>query len=191
MISGRLFRPPASPASRAYASVATVLSSRTLPPVPRTTIDSPLGPIELVSLDGRRLAGVYLPNHARRPSLPEPADAPVLQEAARQLREYFDRQRTTFELPLDLDGGTAWQRSVWAVLATIPHGAVRSYGEIAKELDAPGAGRAVGNANARNPVSIVLPCHRVVGSGGATTGYAGGTGAKTWLLSHESPSLFS
>jgi methylated-DNA-[protein]-cysteine S-methyltransferase len=109
---------------------------------------------------------------------------PVLIEAERQLREYFAGRRTAFALKLDLVG-TPFQRKVWNALLTIPFGETRSYGEIAKQIGSPVAVRAVGAANGRNPVAIVAPCHRVIGSTGKLTGFAGGLGAKACLLALE------
>jgi methylated-DNA-[protein]-cysteine S-methyltransferase len=104
--------------------------------------------------------------------------------AVEQLREYFAGRRRNFDLPL-APRGTDLQRQVWHALAKIPYGTTVSYGELAAKLGRPQAQRAVGAANARNPLSIVLPCHRVVGAGGALTGYAGGLDVKRWLLEHE------
>lgn len=146
-----------------------------------TTIDTPLGPVRLVAREDR-LAGVYLATqHA-------PAAAPgttgVLALAAAQLAEYFAGDRRTFGLPL-APLGTAFQQRVWEALLRIPYGETWSYGRLARELGSPSASRAVGAANGKNPLSIVVPCHRVVGATGALTGYAGGTAAKQWLLAHE------
>ena len=105
-------------------------------------------------------------------------------EATRQLQEYFDGERRQFSLPL-APRGTEFQRRVWAALAEIPYGETRSYGELATALGRPGASRAVGMANGRNPISIVVPCHRVVGANGSITGYAGGVERKVYLLDFE------
>lgn len=112
-----------------------------------------------------------------------PAGA-ILAQARRQLGEYFDGARTTFDLPLDLQG-TSFQRQVWDELTRIPFGATRTYGEIARRVGAPSASRAVGAANGRNPVAIVVPCHRVIGANGDLTGFGGGMARKEWLLKHE------
>ncbi len=101
-----------------------------------------------------------------------------------QLTEYFARTRQTFDLPLD-PKGTAFQKSVWACLAKIPFGEVCSYLDIAKMVNKPKGSQAVGGANGRNPISIIVPCHRVIGSNGSLTGYAGGLERKLWLLNHE------
>ena len=107
-----------------------------------------------------------------------------------QLAEYFAGERTRFDLEL-APAGTPFQLEVWEALRRIPYGGTRSYGELAAELGRPGSARAVGAANARNPISIVVPCHRVVGSAGALTGYAGGVEAKRALLDLERAPLFS
>jgi len=109
---------------------------------------------------------------------------PVLIETERQLKEYFAGQRKEFALSLDL-AGTAFQRKVWNALLTIPFGETRSYGQIARQIGSPGAVRAVGAANGRNPVSIIAPCHRVIGSTGQLTGFGGGLDAKARLLALE------
>ena len=101
------------------------------------------------------------------------------------MREYFAGTRTAFELPLDLQGGTVFQQSVWQALLSIPRGGTTSYGVISRSIGQPAAVRAVGAAVGRNPVSIVVPCHRVLGAGGALTGYAGGLDRKTALLRLE------
>lgn len=151
-------------------------------------VDSPVGPLTLVS-DGTHLTGVWFATHKHPPAdtgrQVERADAPqVLRDTADQLAEYFAGTRTTFDLPLAAEG-TDFQRRVWALLEQIPYGETRSYGELAAELGQPGASRAVGLANGRNPVSIVVPCHRVVGSTGAITGYGGGVERKQVLLDLE------
>jgi methylated-DNA-[protein]-cysteine S-methyltransferase len=150
-----------------------------------TIIDSPIGPLRLlgserelwrITMDGQRWAPEQDPSWRL-------ADEPFT--AARdQLGEYFAGARREFELPLHL-AGTPFQQRVWSALAAIPYGAHRSYGELARELGCPGASRAVGLANGRNPIAIVLPCHRVLGAGGALVGYAGGLERKAWLLDHE------
>ena len=117
--------------------------------------------------------------------VPETA-TPALEPACRQLREYFEGRRTRFELPLDLQG-TDFQKSVWEALLEIPYGHTLSYMDLAKRLGDPKAIRAVAAANGQNPLWVVVPCHRVVGSDGSLTGYAGGLYRKKWLLNHESP----
>jgi methylated-DNA-[protein]-cysteine S-methyltransferase len=148
---------------------------------------SPLGALLLVA-HGSRLAGVYFEQHRPAPRwiAPPPLrdDVAVLRRAAEQLDEYFGGARDRFELPLALEG-TAFQREVWSALATIPFGMSWDYATLARAVGRPRAARAVGAANARNPLSIVLPCHRVIGASGALTGYAGGLARKEWLLAHE------
>ncbi|GED22331.1 methylated-DNA--[protein]-cysteine S-methyltransferase [Halomonas halmophila] len=114
----------------------------------------------------------------------EPKPSEVTDRARQQLAEYFDGQRHAFDLPL-APLGTDFQRRVWDALSTIPFGETRNYGEIADQLRCKGGQRAVGNANGKNPLAIVVPCHRVIGSDGSLTGYAGGIGRKQWLLAHE------
>lgn len=109
---------------------------------------------------------------------------PLLKEAQSQLSAYFAGKLQTFDLPLDL-AGTPFQLRVWQALRDIPFGETRSYGAVAQALGKPGAARAVGGANHENPVAIVVPCHRVIGSSGALVGYAGGMAWKRWLLEHE------
>jgi methylated-DNA-[protein]-cysteine S-methyltransferase len=152
-------------------------------------VDSPVGPLTLVAVDGA-VAGLYMDEQRYRPShevLGDPADDAAGEPfgaAFRQLREYFDGQRTDFDLRLSLDG-TAFQQRVWAVLRAIPYGHTVSYGQLAGRLGQPTASRAVGLANGKNPVSIIVPCHRVVGADGSLTGYGGGIERKRYLLAHE------
>ena len=148
---------------------------------------SPVGTLTLVATaDG--LAAILWENDApgRVPLRLEREDNsdPVLVEAERQLAEYFAGRRTHFTLTLD-PAGTAFQRTVWNALLTIPFGETRSYAQIAGQIGRPSAARAVGAANGRNPISIVTPCHRVVGSSGALTGFAGGLDVKAQLLALE------
>ncbi|WCM91174.1 methylated-DNA--[protein]-cysteine S-methyltransferase [Acidovorax sp. NCPPB 2350] len=139
------------------------------------------------------LAGLWFDGQRHQPAegldgphaWPRDADHPVLRAAARQLAEYLDGARDRFDLPLDLAGGTPFQQAVWQALATIPHGATTSYSALARGLGRPLAVRAVGAAVGRNPVSVIVPCHRVLGAGGALTGYAGGLPRKAALLRLE------
>jgi methylated-DNA-[protein]-cysteine S-methyltransferase len=146
------------------------------------TIASPLGPLRLRA-HGDELAAVHLPNDESVPDEPERA-CDVLLATADQLREYFAGHRRTFDLPLAPDG-TGFQQIVWHALLAIPFGETRSYGQIAAAIGRPAASRAVGAANGRNPIAIIVPCHRVIGSSGQLTGYGGGLPAKRWLLAHE------
>lgn len=150
-------------------------------------IDSPVGLLKLVATE-RGLAAILWENDdPRRVPLGEVVesdDHPVLLETERQLREYFSGVRQAFELPLDFRG-TEFQRRVWSALLTIPYGETRSYSQIAQQIGCPSAVRAVGAANGRNPLSIIAPCHRVLGANGKLTGFAGGLETKARLLSHE------
>jgi methylated-DNA-[protein]-cysteine S-methyltransferase len=151
------------------------------------TIPSPVGTLTLVASDAGLIAILWendRPGRVRLGDLKEAPDHPVLTETARQLDDYFAGKRTRFTVPLDFRG-TDFQKSVWAALLTIPFGETRSYGAIARQIGRPSASRAVGAANGRNPVSIVAPCHRVIGSNGALTGFAGGLAAKKLLLGIE------
>jgi methylated-DNA-[protein]-cysteine S-methyltransferase len=155
--------------------------------IAQTRWESPLGTM-IVAATARGLAGLWfegqrhLPEHGawRRDD-----DHPVLQLAVTQLGEYFSGTRTTFDLPLDLQGGTAFQQSVWRALLAIPRGGTTSYSVLGQRIGQPGAARAVGAAVGRNPLSIVVPCHRVLGADGSLTGYAGGLERKTALLRLE------
>jgi methylated-DNA-[protein]-cysteine S-methyltransferase len=146
-------------------------------------VDTPIGPLTLLGSD----AGLRAVLFAGRDAPPGAAAAPhpVLDEAARQLRDWFAGARTAFDLPLDLGGATAFQRRAWLALAEIPYATTRSYGEQDRVLGAPRAARAVGAANGRNPLPVVLPCHRLVGADGALTGFGGGLEVKRALLDHE------
>lgn len=151
-----------------------------------TTVDSPIGPLLLTASD-KGLTGVYMEVHRHGPGDVQPGwqrDDAAFAEVRRQLDEYFAGERTEFELPLD-PAGTPFQLIVWEALRTIPYGDVRSYGEIAAQIGRPGAARAVGLANGRNPLSVVVPCHRVIGASGALTGYGGGLERKQHLLQLE------
>ena len=146
-------------------------------------LDSPIGPL-LLTGNPDALTGLYLAEHARITVPLGTRDDSAFAEPVRQLGEYFAGERRTFELPL-APSGTPFQRRVWQLLQGIGYGERRTYGELAAELGNPNAARAVGLANGRNPISIVVPCHRVVGSSGALTGYAGGLTNKQWLLDFE------
>ncbi|MDT4940564.1 MAG: methylated-DNA-[protein]-cysteine S-methyltransferase [Pseudonocardiales bacterium] len=158
-----------------------------------TSIDSPIGPL-LVARDGEGITALLLP-HGRRPARPAPdwvLDDSAFADVRTQLAEYFAGARTSFELPLHLIG-SAFQRRVWTELLRIPCGETTSYGAIAVSIGAPGAARAVGLANGRNPIALIVPCHRVIGANGSLTGYGGGLPTKQWLLQHErqQPELFT
>ena len=152
-----------------------------------STLTTPIGELMLTADDDGALTSVNLPNRH-----PDPAgwerDDELLADARRQLTEYFAGERTTFDLPLK-PAGTPFQLRVWEALLRIPYGETASYGELARELGEAGAdyrlARAVGAANGRNPIAIVVPCHRVIGSNGSLTGYAGGLECKRALLDLE------
>ncbi|MGI5340861.1 methylated-DNA--[protein]-cysteine S-methyltransferase [Streptomyces sp. CA-181903] len=151
-----------------------------------TVIDSPYGPLTLVAADGTTLSGLYVLDQRHRPGdegFGHPDPAPFGQ-VARQMAAYFEGRLTRFDVPLDLRG-TAFQRRVWAGLLEIPYGETMSYGELARHIGAPSASRAVGLANGKNPVSIIVPCHRVIGADGSLTGYGGGVDRKRRLLELE------
>ncbi|GAA3459951.1 methylated-DNA--[protein]-cysteine S-methyltransferase [Saccharothrix longispora] len=150
-----------------------------------TTIDSPVGVLTLVATGGV-LCGLYMTDQRHRPAQESfgVEDPSCFDEATAQLGEYFAGRRTSFDLPLELIG-TPFQRTVWRALLDIPYGGTLSYGELAAALGRPSAARAVGLANGKNPVSVIVPCHRVVGSTGDLTGYGGGLARKRQLLDFE------
>jgi methylated-DNA-[protein]-cysteine S-methyltransferase len=153
----------------------------------QTRYASPLGPMIVAATD-TGLAGLWFEGQRHLPASsdwPQSPAHPVLVQAVAQLDEYFGGRRSRFELPLDLQCGTAFQQSVWQALLAIPAGATPSYGAISARVGRPAAVRAVGAAVGRNPVSIVVPCHRVLGRDGALTGYAGGLERKSALLALE------
>ena len=150
-------------------------------------IPSPVGNLKLVASDKGLAAILWEQDNPRRVRLGETVEDethPVLVETEGQLKEYFAGKRKSFSLSLDL-AGTEFQKSVWEALLGIPFGETRSYGQLAKQLGNPRSTRAVGAANGRNPISIVIPCHRVIGSTGKLTGFAGGLAAKEHLLAIE------
>jgi methylated-DNA-[protein]-cysteine S-methyltransferase len=152
-----------------------------------TTFESPLGELILVAEDGT-LSGVYYPGHWTRP---DPATFGArserrLEQVEEQLTEYFAGERTTFELPTSATGN-AFQRQVWDLIDRIPYGQTTTYGQLASQLGSPTLARKVGNAVGHNPLSVIVPCHRVVGKDGKLTGYAGGLQRKRFLLDLEAP----
>jgi methylated-DNA-[protein]-cysteine S-methyltransferase len=162
-----------------------------------SVLPSPVGDL-LLTTDGGNLTGIFFRPHKAshlhwdraQQTGTEDDETAVLAAARRQLNEYFANQRTSFDLPL-APAGTAFQQRVWTALTEIPYGQTRSYGNIAQRLDLiPGASRAVGLANGANPISIVVPCHRVIGADGSLTGYGGGLDRKRFLLDLERGSLF-
>jgi len=148
----------------------------------RTLYRSPIGALE-IAVSAAGLAQINFLDDAPPKGAPEPTD-PVLLAAVKQLDEYFDNRRTVFDLPLDL-AGTPFQQSVWRAVLAIPFGETISYLDLALRLGDRRALRAVGAANGKNPVPIVVPCHRVIGADGDLTGYGGGLWRKEWLLAHE------
>jgi methylated-DNA-[protein]-cysteine S-methyltransferase len=151
------------------------------------TIASPIGQLKLVASDKGLVAILWendSPRRVRLSDLQENDEHPVLLETQRQLAEYFAGKRKTFSVALDMRG-TPFQKNVWEALLAIPFGETRSYGQLARQLGNPRAARAVGAANGRNPISIIVPCHRVIGSTGKLTGFAGGLETKAHLLNLE------
>ncbi|MBE3000262.1 methylated-DNA--[protein]-cysteine S-methyltransferase [Nocardiopsis sp. HNM0947] len=159
-------------------------------PTRYTRMDSPIGELTLTG-DGEALTGVHTRGKDDTGLTPGEGwvrdDAPFT-EAVRQLRAYFEGRLRDFELAL-APRGTEWQLTVWRALTTVPYGRTASYGELARDLERPGSSRAVGTANGRNPISIVVPCHRVIGADGTLTGYAGGVWRKERLLALETRTL--
>ena len=151
------------------------------------TIESPVGKLKLVASDKALVAILWendSPRRVRLSKLVADDRSPVLVETERQLGEYFSGKRKMFSIALDMRG-TPFQKDVWRALLAIPYGETRSYRQLAKQLGKPQATRAVGNANGRNPLSIIVPCHRVIGSSGKLTGFAGGLEVKAHLLGLE------
>jgi methylated-DNA-[protein]-cysteine S-methyltransferase len=170
-------------------------------PLVWTVVASPIDDLLLTASDGL-LRGIWFTPHETRPGPalaevaarlggPPAEDDPVLRETADQLASYFAGERRDFDLPLG-PVGTAFQQQVWAMLRTIPYGETWSYGELAAAIGkGPAASRAVGLANGSNPIPIVIPCHRVIGSDGRLTGFGGGLPRKRYLLDLEQPALFA
>jgi methylated-DNA-[protein]-cysteine S-methyltransferase len=153
-------------------------------------VNSPVGKLKVIASEQGLVAILWEndnPLRVRLERATEDADQPILRQTEQQLEEYFSGSRKSFSIPLDIRG-TSFQKDVWQQLLAIPFGQTRSYGELAKELGRPLASRAVGAANGRNPLSIVVPCHRVIGSSGKLTGFAGGLDTKARLLELEKPS---
>jgi methylated-DNA-[protein]-cysteine S-methyltransferase len=164
-------------------SSATTAAVRT-----QVTLDSPIGPLTVIAENGA-ICGLYMDAQRHAPavsSLGKPADpeAEPFAAVAAQLAAYFAGQLTEFDLPLATEG-TGFQQRVWAALRAIPYGQTVSYGELARRIGSPAAGRAVGLANGRNPIAVVVPCHRVIGADGSLTGYGGGIDRKRFLLDLE------
>jgi len=150
-------------------------------------IDTPVGPMTLTK-DGDALTGAYLENLVPPLDAVGKRDAHAFADERRQLEEYFAGERTRFDLAL-APHGTPFQQRVWKALLAVGFGRTASYGEIARAIGRPEASRAVGAANGKNPIAIIVPCHRIIGASGALVGYAGGLPRKKWLLAHESTQL--
>jgi methylated-DNA-[protein]-cysteine S-methyltransferase len=154
-------------------------------------VETRLGEVVLVA-DDASLVGLYFPHHWHKPSAStfgvrvDVADDPLLSETRRQLGEYLGGSRTTFDLPTSTHGDV-WQEAVWALLSEIPYGRTTTYGDLAERLGDPSLAQAVGQAVGRNPLCVIVPCHRVVGRDGSLTGYAGGVRRKRFLLELEEP----
>lgn len=154
----------------------------------QSVFDSPLGPIMLAASNEGLQGAWFVQGQRHMPdssSWPVSANNVILQRAEEELRRYFAGEPVAFDLPLDLDSGTAFQQAVWRALLQIPRGSTTSYGAISARLGQPSAVRAVGGAVGRNPLSIIVPCHRVLGADGSLTGYAGGLERKVALLQLE------
>ena len=147
--------------------------------MPSRVVDSPIGPLRLVATE-QALAAIEFDALPERGGAPHP----ILDQAERELLEYFHGARRTFAVKL-APVGTAFQHRVWEALLRVPYGTVESYAAVARAIGSPAAVRAVGAANGRNPIPIIVPCHRIVGSNGDLTGYGGGMAKKQWLLGHE------
>jgi methylated-DNA-[protein]-cysteine S-methyltransferase len=157
------------------------------PLIEYTIMSSPIGDL-IVSGSSHTVAGIHIMQGKRLPTLDEwIRNDSAMAFATQQLQEYFDGKRDAFDLKLS-PIGTPFQHRVWAALCLIPYGATCSYGKLASDIGNPKASRAVGLANGRNPIPIVVPCHRVIGADGSLTGFGGGLAAKKWLLEHESGS---
>ncbi|UOZ05762.1 MULTISPECIES: methylated-DNA--[protein]-cysteine S-methyltransferase [unclassified Amycolatopsis] len=156
--------------------------------VRHTVIDSPIGPLTLVGDAAGALLGLYFDGHLRTPRMTDLGERTEtgFEVVEAQLGEYFAGTRREFDLEL-APRGSAFEKQVWDLLTKIPFGETRTYGQLAAALGDPGAAQAVGNANGWNPISVIVPCHRVVGTSGSLTGYAGGLARKRFLLSLEEP----
>lgn len=174
-----MHRPPA------MAGSARLWKHRDMTSLQYRTVDSPVGPLTLAG-SGSTLLHLRMTDQTHEPDRSDwqAAGPGAFARAVEQLDAYFAGELTHFELDLELVG-TDFQRRVWAALQTIPYGETRSYGQIAEQIGSPGASRAVGLANGRNPISIIVPCHRVIGSSGGLTGYGGGVERKRTLLGLE------
>jgi methylated-DNA-[protein]-cysteine S-methyltransferase len=163
-----------------------MLTNTTSPTTVTTSMDSPIGELTLTAVGGV-LTGVHMSKQRHFSGIPDgyERDDAGLAHVVAQLEAYFAGELKDFDLPTEMHG-TDFQRRVWASLCEIPYGETISYGELARWVGNPKASRAVGLANGRNPVAIIVPCHRVIGADGSLTGYGGGLDRKVWLLEHES-----
>lgn len=150
-------------------------------------VTSPVGKLQLICSDDG-ITALHMNADNSKPPSGAKRGHPLLDKAKMQLDEYFAGKRRNFDLPLAAQG-TPFQRKVWQALCSIPFAKTLSYGEVARKVGKPGASRAVGGANNRNPIGIIVPCHRVIGADGSLTGYGGGLDRKQWLLEHERASL--
>lgn len=149
-------------------------------------VDTPIGLLQLGFTKEKKLCSAHFKEDDVFTEVANSAQAEEIQTAITQLKEYFEGTRKTFSIPLE-PKGTHFQKKVWEKLETIPFGKTASYQEMANQLGDPKVIRAAASANGKNPIAIVIPCHRVIGSDGSLTGYAGGLHRKKWLLEHESP----
>jgi methylated-DNA-[protein]-cysteine S-methyltransferase len=169
----------------------TLLQAVPQTPYSRLEVASPLGSIELTATTKGLISLYFGPMHrhavllANVEQMRMPQNHPVLAKASRELAQYFEGKLHAFTVPLDVQWGTPFQRKVWQALSQIPFAATCSYADIAERIGNPKAVRAVGLANGKNPISIIVPCHRVIGKNGTLTGYGGGLANKEWLLAHE------
>ncbi len=168
-------------------NTSAVPAPNTSAPLATAVLESPIGPLTITASDAG-VRAITWPDDPPQRAAPEPAveppDHPVVRLAVAQLEEYFAGDRRTFDVPLD-PVGTDFQLAAWEALRSIPYGSTISYAEQADRLGDRNKARAVGAANGRNPIPIIVPCHRVVGTSGALTGFAGGLETKSWLLAHE------
>lgn len=161
------------------------MKTSTIATIYYTELESPIGTL-LITGDGSAITGLHMENQATRPLMEEnwQQDDRGFREAREQLKAYFEGRLVNFDLPL-AGTGTSFQKTVWTALQTIPYGQTETYGQLAERIGNHKASRAVGLANGRNPIGIIVPCHRVIGANGSLTGYAGGIERKQWLLAHE------
>lgn len=169
----------------------TALQKKTAKTTSYVVMKTPLGLVTLTS-DGKAITGIYTRLEKMEKQHPHrvQSENAILRKARRQLEEYFSGHRSRFSIPLKAEG-TPFQKKVWKALSEIPFGETVSYAFIAKTIGNPKASRAVGMANNKNPIGIIVPCHRVVGADGSLTGYAGGLGRKQWLLRHEKKNRYT